>query len=115
MNQIAINNIIIYGYHGLYNHEKTEGQNFSLSLVYSKQDFVDYSLVVEKLIKYFNINRYNYLEDLASNLLDLICDDFNFSYIRLNISKIDSPHIKLSDNTKVKVSDITIEVERTIK
>ena len=115
MNQISINNIIIFWYHGLYEHEKKEGQNFSLSVVYSKDEFIDYSFVVEKLINYFNVNRYNYLEDLANNLLDLMCNDFDFLYLKLIISKIDSPAIKLSNNMKIKVSDIKIEVERNVK
>ena len=115
MNKISINNIIIFGYHGLYEHEKKEGQNFSLSLVYSKHEFIDYSFVVEKLITYFNVNRYNYLEDLANNLLDSMCDDFDFLNLKLIISKIDSPLIKLSNNMKIKVSDINIEVERKVK
>ena len=115
MNQISINNIIIFGYHGLYEHEQKEGQNFSLSVVYSKDEFIDYSFVVEKLINYFNVNRYNYLEDLANNLLDLMCNDFDFLYLKLIISKIDLPEIKLSNNMKIKVSDIKIEVERNVK
>ena len=112
MKKIKINNIKIFGYHGLYESEKNDGQNFYVSFEYISSDIIDYSLISLKIVKYFNLIRYNYLEDLADNLLKLLFDDFDFLFIKLIIIKIDSPIIKLSNNKNIKVDDISVEIEK---
>ena len=98
MQKIKINNIKIFGYHGVYNEEIKEGQYFYINLIYSvdlqidsMEDKIisvkDYTTIVQFLEKIFNKKIYNLMEKLVNDLMLQLNDEFDFQYIKLSISK----------------------------
>ena len=112
MQKIKIDNIKIFGYHGVYDKEKEEGQDFYISIVYkydydSPNDDIknvkDYTKIVDYLLSIFNDRTYSLLEKLIVSLTKQLMIKFEFNYLKLSIKK----KINLNNN---KI-DITIEKE----
>ena len=113
MQKIIINNIEIFGYHGVYDEEIKNGQCFYINLIYSfdfKIDLLedeivsvkDYTSIVQFLEKIFNKKRYNLMEKLVNDLIFHLNNEFDFKYIKLSISK------------KVNISCDSITVEQEV-
>ena len=95
-----INNMKIFGYHGVYDYEKKEGQNFYITLDYSynvaelKKDelsnVLDYVSVIKYIRSFFKKNNYNLLEkliyDLSYNLNEKF-KNYNFKCLSISITK----------------------------
>ena len=98
MQKIKINNIKIFGYHGIYNEEKKYGQIFYVDIIYvpsHKSNFdtddlsyvIDYVEVIDFIKKIFNQNRFNLIEKLLDVLVDTLIDKFEFNYLKVRIKK----------------------------
>ena len=98
MYKIKIKDIEIFGYHGLYPHEKENGQNFIINLEYLPvvnineinddiSKTVDYMSIVAFLQVEFNAKRFNLIESLAADLINRINNRFTFQYFKINILK----------------------------
>ncbi len=116
MHKIKINELEVFGFHGVYEKEKKEGQTFYIEIEYSpKEDIeeindnisevVDYITVRDKFITLFNNKRYSLIEVLARDLLKELIDIYDFLYLKIVIRK----KIILMSN---KVNYISIEVEK---
>ena len=81
---IRIPKLTLFGYHGCYDIEKTEGQEFEIDMEVKfsyedeniadsdeLKDTIDYVEIVKKVKEEFNKNRNNLLESLASRLADI--------------------------------------------
>ena len=118
MTKIKINNMKIFGFHGVYKEEIKSGQEFILNLEYESsknsnnflndniKDVIDYIDVIEKIELYFNIKRFNLIENLAKYLISRLKDDFQLNYIKIAIKK---NFINLEE----KINAESIEVEDT--
>ena len=113
MQKIKINNIKLFGYHGVYDEEIKDGQYFYINLMYSfdfqenslKDEITsvqDYMNIVQFLEKIFNKKRYNLIEKLVNDLIFHLNNKFDFEYIKLSITK------------KVNISCDSITVEEEI-
>ena len=90
----------IFGYHGVYDYEKKEGQNFYITLDYSysvaelKKDelsnVLDYVSVIKHTRSFFKKNNYNLLEKLIYDLSYNLNENFknyNFKCLYISITK----------------------------
>ena len=113
-NKIKLENLNFYGYHGVYNKEIKDGQEFILNLDIS-YNYNDSSDSVSKTIDYielynllkifFNKTRYNLLETLGKEIINQVLDNYaSIYYIKVNIRK---PSISIEQNNDF----INIEIE----
>ena len=99
--KINLNNISLFGYHGVYNDEIENGQNFILNIsVKLKEkeastdsigDSVDYVEIIKVVKMVFNGKRYNLLESLASDIADKILSSFKVKSISVSVQKTEPP------------------------
>ena len=104
-----INDIKLFGHHGVYEEEKTNGQYFYINISYEVihmntylndniNDAVDYIDVKKKIEDVFKSNRYNLLETLIKDISVRLSNSFSgISNINIKISK------KIKDGTRVSV------------
>ncbi len=104
-----IEDIKLFGYHGVYEEEKLNGQYFYIKLSYSVndsdvfmndtiEDVVDYISIKNVIKEVFESNRYNLLETLIKNISVSIKDNFSeVSNIKISISK------KIKDGSIISV------------
>ena len=116
MHKIKIDKLEIFGFHGVYEKEKKEGQTFYIEIEYTpKEDIemindnicevVDYMNVRDKFITLFNNKRYSLIEVLARDLLKQLIDIYDFLYLKIIIRK----KIILSSNN---INYISIKIEK---
>ncbi len=96
--KINLNNISLFGYHGVYDEEIENGQNFILNVSVklkkrkaptdSIQDSIDYVEIIEIIKLVFNRKRYNLIESLASDIVDEILSSFKIKSVSVSIKKI---------------------------
>ena len=104
-----LEDIKLFGYHGVYEEEKLNGQYFYIKLSYSVndsdvfmndtiEDVVDYISIKTVIKEVFESNRYNLLETLIKNISVSIKDNFSeVSNIKISISK------KIKDGSIISV------------
>ena len=99
--KIKLNNICLFGYHGLYEQEKKEGQNFTInisielnhreSIPDTIDDTVDYTIIADTVKEIFNLKRYNLIESLASDIVERILLDLRVKSALVSIKKTNPP------------------------
>jgi len=112
MQKITINNIKIFGHHGVYEYEN-EGQYFYVTIVYAYDygdnhadrlnEVVDYTSVIDYLHASFDEIRFNLMEKLIDYLVGEFKNQFRFDYLKISITK----KINIRDSK----TDILIEKE----
>ena len=104
---IKINEIQLFGYHGLYEEEKENGQNFIISLSIDidytvKNDkiknTVDYTKIINEVKDTFNQKRYNLIESLAVVISDNLMKNKKIKSLDISIKK-ESPPIDTKINS----------------
>lgn len=86
--KICLNEMVFYGYHGVYAEERSLGQRFIVTLhlttdpahdnnIHKLEDTVDYTHVYAVLKEMMETNQYHLLETLANSILDRVLKDFN--------------------------------------
>ena len=99
--KIKINEIKLFGYHGLYDIEKENGQDFIINIVVeagyrdkyhdSIESTIDYVKIANQVKATFNENRYNLIETLAIDISDAIMKDEAVDATTVSIKKISPP------------------------
>ena len=92
-----IENIKLFGCHGVYDTEIANGQNFYISISYmlsddyvkndNVNDNIDYVRVISTVDNVFNAKRYNLIENLAFDIHLSLKDNFNFNNIKVSVKK----------------------------
>ena len=111
--KIKLNNIKIFGFHGISIEEQKNGQNFEIDVVIisslsddlelDKLDCViDYSTVYNYLHKLFTAKRYNLIELLAKDIGDALIDKFKFKSCTIIIRKPEAPMPGNIDSVEVE-------------
>ena len=111
MYKIKIKDIEIFGYHGLYQHEKENGQIFIINLEYVPvidineindeiTRTIDYISIVDLINDNFNVKRFNLLESLAADLMKKINSEFKLQFLKVNILK----KIDINSNFSVEIN-----------
>ena len=98
--KIKINKLSLFGYHGLLDKEKNEGQDFIVNISaeiknYPEMDYTeeytDYRRIMEKIVQVFNSKRYNLIETLANDIANKILSDKNIRFVEISIQKPNAP------------------------
>jgi len=97
MYKFLIKEIKIFGYHGVYDEEIKNGQNFYITISYKNilnkkstiklENTIDYSEVVKIVSKRFNFRRYNLMENLSRDIHSDIKNNFNVKDLSVEIKK----------------------------
>ena len=112
---IKINEIQLFGYHGLYKEEKENGQNFIISLsididYMDKNDIIDntidYTKILNEVKDTFNQKRYNLIESLAVAISDNLMRDKKINFLDISIKK-ESPPID------AKLNSVEVNLRKT--
>ncbi len=102
MDKILINNMKIYGYHGVMEEEKILGQNFFIDLELNcdlrkagktddLKDTVNYAEIYSKVENIVKNRKYNLLEKLAQEIADEILKNIIISGVKVRIRKPSAP------------------------
>jgi dihydroneopterin aldolase len=113
---IEIHGIAAFGYHGLFDHERKNGQSFSvdvkLELVHKKasksdliEDAVDYSEVVRIVHELIVGEPVNLIERLAQIIASTLLDTFPLESVEVVLHKANAP-------VGFPVSDIAVRIKR---
>ena len=97
--KVKINRIKLFGYHGVYEQEKTNGQEFHISVeikISSKYldditSTVDYSLIIQSIKETFDEKRYDLIESLAIAISDKIMKDRRIKSTIISVKKPTPP------------------------
>ena len=102
--KIKINGIKLFGYHGLYDIEKENGQNFVINIVIETDyrgkeretldNTIDYVEIAAQVKKTFNKNRYNLIETLAIDITNTIMINKEIKSATVSVKKT-KPQIDL--------------------
>ena len=107
-----LNNIKIYGYHGVYDNEIKDGQEFLINLSYdlpysdnefsdTLDDVLDYKNVYDSLINIFNEHRFNLLESLSIFICKELKRKYSMNSISLEIVKKSPKKLNLVNSVSV--------------
>ena len=108
-----IKNLKLFGYHGVFDSEKNNGQDFLLNISYKSQpssiigdhisNVIDYSNICKDVESIFNSKRYNLLESLANDIKLNLESKYENTIFSIEIIK-SSKHMKFSlDSISVKI------------
>jgi len=111
--KIRINNIQLFGYHGVGQKEKEMGQKFEIDIEVSTFDesansddlknTVDYTLLYNEVNTVFSQSRYNLIEYLANKIAAAITHKFDVNTCKVVISKPHAPIEGNFDSVEVEV------------
>ena len=116
--QIHLTGIRAFGYHGLFDFEAEEGQNFLVDLAISIDlskasvsdsisDTVDYGLVAELVVEEIEGERVILIERLAGKIGDrVLALDTRITKVEITVHKPQAP-------VKAELSDIAVKITRT--
>ena len=112
---IKINEIQLFGYHGLYQEEKENGQNFIVSLLIDidykdKSDKIentlDYVDIIDQVKNVFSKKRYNLIETLAVEISENLMTNQKIKSLDISIKK-ESPPID------TKLNSVEVNLRKT--
>lgn len=112
---IKINEIQLFGYHGLYQEEKENGQNFIISLQIDidykdKSDKIentlDYVDIIDQVKNVFSEKRYNLIETLAVEISENLMTNQKIKSLDISIKK-ESPPID------TKLNSVEVNLRKT--
>ena len=114
--KIRLNNIQLYGWHGVDDDEKRMGQHFEIDVEISLnltstivtddlKKTVDYSELYRFVISKFSEKKYNLIETLAHNITISIQKEFPVKSCKVLIRKPDAPINGILDTVEVEVGN----------
>lgn len=117
MDKIRIDRLKVFAYHGVFEEEKREGQDFYISaeLLVDLKDVgatddikytVNYATVVDILINEFTATAYDTIEAAAETLVEAILN--NFDLVKKVTVKVSKPHAPIDADFK----DVSVEISR---
>ena len=111
--KIRINNIQLYGYHGVDEKEKSDGHVFGIDIEISPafdeaisdnlHKTVNYSLIYDEITNIFCQKKYNLIEYLANKIATTITAKFNVNNCKVIIRKPNAPIKGKFDSVEVEV------------
>ena len=115
--KIHLNNMIFYGFHGVYPEERKLGQRFSVNMVVytddkldadikELSDTVDYTMIYKEVKHIMEIQQFHLLEDCANTIINNLLKDFPLVMgIKVIIEK---PNVPMN----ATLSNVAVEMER---
>jgi len=115
--QIFLTGIAAFGYHGLFDHERQNGQDFFIDVAMTVdlgaasksdeiQDTVNYAEIINLVVKHITTDPVNLIEKLASRIADQILEDHvKVSLVTVIVHKPQAP-------VDAVLKDIAVQVTR---
>ena len=114
MDKIRLNNIQIYGYHGLFKEEKQIGQRFEVDIELTVDlntpaktdninDTIDYQVIYNIVIDYFNNCKKNLIESIGLEILNGILAIKGVLETKIIIRKPSVPINGICDSVEVEL------------
>lgn len=119
LDEIALTGLTVFGRHGVYDHERENGQEFTVDLrlmmplrdAAASDDVVDtvhYGELAEKVAAVVAGDPVNLIETLAERIADVALDDPRVHSVAVTVHK---PHAPI----ELSFSDVAVTVRRTQK
>jgi 7,8-dihydroneopterin aldolase/epimerase/oxygenase len=100
--ELSVTGIECWGYHGVFEHERREGQNFVVDLTLGLdttpaaasdhlRDTVDYGSLVAAVKQAVEADPVDLIETLAQRLADVCLRDGRVEWVRITVHKPDAP------------------------
>jgi dihydroneopterin aldolase len=116
LDQLRVTGIECYGYHGVFEHEKREGQLFVVDLTLGLdtraaaasddlRDTVDYGSLVAAVKEAVEADPVDLIETLAQRLADVCLRDVRVEWARITVHKPDAP-------IEATFGDVTLTITR---
>lgn len=107
--KICLNEMVFYGFHGVFAEERSLGQRFIVSLhlttndaddilIHKLEDTVDYTQVYALLKDIMETDQFHLLENVANAILDRVLDEFKL--IRKAEVFIQKPSVAIQGSLK---------------
>jgi len=114
MGMIRLNNMIFYGYHGVYDFEKENGANFEIDLELTAplnkpsksdniEDTINYEDIYELVKKSFGSKSYFLLEKLADSISQSIFKEHRVDKLIIRVRKINAPLNGKLDSVEIEL------------
>ena len=114
MGMIRLNNMIFYGYHGVYDFEKENGTNFEIDLELTVplnkpsksdniEDTINYEDIYELVKKSFGSKSYFLLEKLADSISQSIFKEHRVDKLNIRVRKINAPLNGKLDSVEIEL------------
>ena len=114
MGMIRLNNMIFYGYHGVYDFEKENGANFEIDLELTVplnkpsksdniEDTINYEDIYELVKKSFGSKSYFLLEKLADSISKSIFEEHKIDKLIIRVRKINAPLNGKLDSVEIEL------------
>ena len=97
MYKYKIKNLKLFGYHGVYNKERLEGQNFYVDFSFNLYDnlcvednlseVIDYTVICTEIESVFNNKRYRLIESLLNDIKLFFINKYSDISFELTIKK----------------------------
>lgn len=112
--QIEIHGLEVFAHHGVYEHERTEGQRFLLDITLDADahiaartddldDAVDYGKVAREIAAFVRETRFNLLETLATRIADRLLESSRIAAVSVHVTKPDVDLGETVDHVAVTV------------
>ena len=114
--QLSVTGIECYGHHGVFDHEKRDGQTFVVDLTLGIEtapaaatddlrDTVDYGSLVAAVKHAVEVDPVDLIETLAQRLADVCLRDVRVEWARITVHKPDAP-------IEATFGDVTLTITR---
>lgn len=116
IDRIEVRGLRVHGHHGVYDHERADGQPFVLDIVLDVDsqisartddiaDTIDYAGLVRRIAEMVRSTRFNLLEALGAHIADDLLTIRRVAAVRVSITK---PEVDLGED----VDGVTVTVFR---
>jgi dihydroneopterin aldolase len=116
LDELTVTGVECYGYHGVFEHEKREGQPFVVDLTLGLdtraaaasddlRDTVDYGSLVAAVKAAVETDPVDLIETLAQRLADVCLRDVRVEWARITVHKPDAP-------IEATFGDVTLTITR---
>ena len=116
LDELTVTGVECYGYHGVFEHEKREGQPFVVDLTLGLdtraaaasddlRDTVDYGSLVAAVKAAVEADPVDLIETLAQRLADVCLRDVRVEWARITVHKPDAP-------IEATFGDVTLTITR---
>lgn len=116
MDQIALTGLTVFGRHGVYEHEREDGQEFTIDVRLAMQlraaaasddvaDTVHYGELAERIAAVVAGEPVNLIETLAERIADVVLEDSRVQYATVTVHK---PHAPIP----LSFADVSVTVNR---
>lgn len=114
--RITLNGITAIGHHGVFEHEKRNGQPFVVDVVLhtdtraaeASDDVADtahYGVLAERVTEVIASGPYNLIEKLAGELAAMVLDEFDVAAVDITVHKPQAP-------IEVPFGDVSVHIHR---